>query len=329
VNENRPSWLTVESSAPRDWDEMCKQRHSLFAHSDWQELLHQSFGTGTLYISFPQLRSVATVTVFRAGPFSIGYWGFPLPVSTTESCAPIQSGLPEELRRTLSDMQLTHLRLTVGAFAPPCPLPFQHQHLPETAIRDLKTWRQDDLGSSTRRNIKTAQRLLRIVEADNGEQAKTMHQLYRETVRRHSGTLRYSAEYFHRLVALGSRNPVLRCVLAIHEQQIAGFVVVALEGRTAYYLHGATRAALQHCRPSDLLFHESIQWARDRGMQEFNFMASPREQVSLVRYKEKWGGTTRDQSVYEIPIRPIGSSLFLHLADLQRRLRRYSAIFRK
>ena len=55
---------------------------------------------------------------------------------------------------------------------------------------------------------------------------------------------------------------------------------------------------------------------QNQGMECFNFMASPVNQPSLIRYKEKWGGVTRQLRVYEIPLRRLNSLLFKNASKI-------------
>ena len=52
-----------------------------------------------------------------------------------------------------------------------------------------------------------------------------------------------------------------------------------------------------------LQWHEPpIRWAQAAGCESFNFMSSPPNQPSLVRYKEKWGGVTGVHRTYTMKL---------------------------
>jgi lipid II:glycine glycyltransferase (peptidoglycan interpeptide bridge formation enzyme) len=61
---------------------------------------------------------------------------------------------------------------------------------------------------------------------------------------------------------------------------------------------------------SAILFESALHWAQERGGHCFNFMSSPPDQTSLVRYKEKMGGITRPHLTYELPLSPTRARLF-------------------
>ena len=139
--------------------------------------------------------------------------------------------------------------------------------------------------------------------------------MYRDTVNRNSGSLRYNEVYFSGLITLAKSHPGLRCMFAWHENVIAGSLIVGRHGRAAYYLHGGTNSDLKCHGPSDLLLHEAITWARQEGSECFNLMTSSGEQSSLIRYKEKWGAITRQHKTYTYFLKP---SLCLPFRILER-----------
>ena len=137
---------------------------------------------------------------------------------------------------------------------------------------------------------------------------------------RNRGGLRYTPAYFEALLRLSQKQPLLRCLGALVDDEVASFLVVACNGTIAYYLHGGSDMRFQTFRPADLLFARAIAWAQDQGMQSFNMMASPAAQTSLVRYKEKWGGRTKDQYTYDVPIRAFAAVMFRLAARVYRTL---------
>ena len=93
-------------------------------------------------------------------------------------------------------------------------------------------------------------------------------------------------------------------------KKIIGFVIIALEGKDAYYLHGGMTKELREYGGSAALFYSALTWAKHREVKCFNFMSSPLSQPALIRYKEKMGGITRSHQTYELPLSTFGFSLF-------------------
>ncbi len=172
--------------------------------------------------------------------------------------------------------------------------------VPETAIIDLQAWDMVRL-PKLRRDIKKANRSgLDILEAHSTSHAEYLYRLYKTTIRKHAGSLRYTPTYFRGLVDLSKEIRLVRCLLAAKDDQIAGFITTIWHGTTVYYLHGGFNSAFRTHGVSDKLMYRAIEQAQRDGAQCFNLMASPANQPSLVRFKEKWGAVTRPQNTYVI-----------------------------
>jgi hypothetical protein len=288
---------------PDQWDSACERESSLFQSADWQQLLADCFGCRSVYAWDPKQRSGTAISLFRAGPFGVGYLGFPLGRMLGEHAS--RSGLLSQMKNGLSDEAPVCVRLPVSAFAAPQELQLPFVSTPETAIADLQVWGPQLVSTNIRRDLKKAARSgLELVESHNADDGATLFAIYAATVRRHKGSLRYNANYFSRLIELSQKRADLRVLLARRHREIAGFIVLAIDVDTAYYLHGGTNIALQNLHSSALLFDKAIETAKSAGLRCFNFMSSPKDQPTLVQYKEKWGGVTREHRSYVLALRP-------------------------
>jgi hypothetical protein len=317
---------TVSAEPPAAWQALCI--NNLFHSLAWQTFLQEAFGAHTAYAWDHHAQTGQAITIFRSGPFRIGYVGFPVGGTIQERALTLDE--VTGLRMALRCHGVHLLKLPVSAFARPVKLPLPRAETVETAIENLLSWRPESLPSSVRRNIKKTNRYnVKVAEACCPSQGDTLYRLYRDTVTRHQGALRYNAPYFRGLIQLAKEDLRLRCLLAVYDEKIIGFLVLALSGSTAYYLHGATDMTCQHYRPADLLFHEAITWARDAGIQSFNMMASPLQQQSLIRYKEKWGCTSKPQYTYDLVISPIQAWMFNLILDTHARVRSLISLSKK
>jgi lipid II:glycine glycyltransferase (peptidoglycan interpeptide bridge formation enzyme) len=191
----------------------------------------------------------------------------------------------------------------------------------ETAIESLQEWDLTELSHNLQKAVKRAGRSpLEIVDAVNPSQGSVLFQFYKATVKRHGGDMRYTEKYFQALIELSKAHSNLRCVLAISGGEIAGFLVVVLHQNTAYDLHCCMNQQFRRYNPSDFLTSYSISWAKGEGMERYNLGPSPLEQASLVAYKEKWGGVTRQQKTYELALRPMQTVIFKTAASLYQRM---------
>jgi hypothetical protein len=275
---------------PDGWDDLCNQHDALFGTAAWQSFLESSFGCRTIYGTNGE-QGVA-ITVFKAGPFEVGYLGFP---------AGITIGHAVDLRALLSDFKESNLpgkpvciRLSPSAFSQAAELKLKYVVNSETAITDLQSWDAMGVSSKLRRAIrKTEKSGLVPFEITDIALHEAIFDMYRRTVQRNRGSLRYSREYFKGFIRLSVETTEVRITGVLVDDLLAGFVATCRDNGTTYYLHGGTASDFRHLSPSDILMRDAIEFARSAGSQCFNFMASPLKQPELVRYKEKWGATTR------------------------------------
>jgi len=305
---------------PDHWDELCSRHKALFHSAAWQSVLSQAFGSQTMYGWNANAQTGVAITIFKIGPFRVGYIGFP--IGGAIGASPIEPSMVLGWKSAYFPAKLHCLRFAVSAFDNPMALDLPCKKTPETAILRLQQWKITNL-PKLRRDVKKASSTgLQIVDAQSPAQGNILYPLYHDTVRRHGGKLRYNAGYFSSLISLAQGHPGLRCLLAILGEEVVGFLIVVLHARTAYYLHGAANPSLKQLSPSDVLLHEAINWAQDKDMDCFNMMPSPSHQTSLVRYKEKWGGTTFDQCTYDIPFHQFTYKTFLTLSTIHTKIGR-------
>lgn len=286
------------AEVPREWDSRCAESGAVFGTSDWQVILESSFGCRSIYAWSGDFG--AAITVFKAGPFSIGYIGFPAGSSMGDA-----TRMPAMVTRLESARLIPALacvRIAVSAFGPDPGFEAKSVLNPETAIVDLQAWDLMSVSKNLRRDIRKAERSGLTVNctSDTGL-GSVFYSMYESAVRHHGGSLRYNESYFAQILEQAGRNPAIQCYTAIYEAEIAGFAVIVHHGDTAYYLHGGSRSEFRRLSPSDLILAEAINNARTSGCNEFNFMASPPDQSTLVRYKEKWGGQTAQLRTITIP----------------------------
>jgi hypothetical protein len=304
--------LRLFTEPPPEWTELCRARRSLFHTPAWQTLLARSFKTVPLYALGPDMVEPFALTVFSAGPFRIGYVGFP--TGGLMGATPLTAAMVDKLATALSTQKVDLLRLVASPFQEPLLLDYPYEETWETTVPDLSTWQESRLASGVRRDIRKARKTNMVIEEANPSAASFIAHLYRDTVLRHQGTLRYNLNYFRHLLEIAHDLSGLRCWLAVVESQPAAFLTAVREGETVFYLHGAMDREYRQYQPSDLLLFTAIHWAKEEGASQFNMMSSPLNQPSLVRYKEKWGGLTRKQRTYDLPLRPAAAHLFRWLA---------------
>ena len=295
------NWAATPTVPPA-WSEVCDQSDSLFHSESWLALLERSFGCRSLYLLDEEQRHGAAISQFRAGPFRIGYLGFPIGGTVGDVDPGVD--IPEILRQVPVELMPVAIRIPASGFGMPVDLGLQFEATNETAIVDLQAWSLERASKNRKRDVKRSLHSdLEMVDANDPADADRIYELYRKTLERHDGSLRYNAAYFSGLIRLATEHPKLRVLLAKTDGSICAFTVVAQHSSVGYYLHGAIDWSQRALRPSAMLMNNAIEWAKAGGCASFNFLSSPPGQESLVRYKEAWGGETRTHRTYTLPVR--------------------------
>ncbi len=303
------SSLSLSTTPPRGWPETGDGKAGLFNSIEWLSLMNKAFNTNSLYLEDKDQGVRAAVSIFKAGPFRIGYLGFPITSVFGEGQITNETIL--QIKKAKIQTGLHLLRIPTSSFQENHDLDLFSNETPESAILDLQSWDESVLRSAARRNIRKAKKSgVTISDATEQNLDDIFFQLYSDTVKRNNGSVRYNKKYFNLLIALSQKNPAIRCSIAKVDGEFAGYMIVVLDNNVAYYLHGASALPYRQFRPNDLLFAEAITWAKEQGMTIFNFMSSPVNQPSLIRYKEKWGAETRVQHVYQEEIRLVPAKVF-------------------
>ena len=272
---------------------------ALFHTHAWQQVLENGLNATSVYLEFSETQISLAISVFKVGPFRIGYVGFPVGGALANRTIEYAS-LITELRDHLKS-DLACLRIPQSAFVGGERLSLPHVTTPETAITGLQSWDLTRASNNIRRDIKKAKKSgLTIRSAQDSADGNAVYDLYSATISRAGGSLRYSKNYFCELVKLARDTDRILFSLAELDGQIAGFNVAAVDNNIAYYLHGGINIELKSCRPASLLMLTAIEWGQNSLADVFNFMSSPPNQKSLVEYKEKWGGETLTHHTYQL-----------------------------
>lgn len=177
---------TFSEVPPTHWEATCERTAALFHSRDWQALLEQSFGCQSLYAWNAESASGAALSVFKSGPFHIGYLGFPV-VGMLGNALMDDASLLAWGKHATTRMP-TCVWIAVSAFAEPIDLLLAFESNPETAISQLQDWDLARVSQNIRRNLKKGQRSgLSIVEPSGAAEGKALFQIYRATVKRHGG----------------------------------------------------------------------------------------------------------------------------------------------
>lgn len=303
------------------WNELCRNHGDLFNTHEWHEVLAKGFGSETLYGWDEAISTGVTITIFKAGPFRIGYLGFP--VGGTVGGDALASDIIASLKKNHFPGRLHCIHIPASAFVLSVNLDLPAVTTPETAIENLQEW-HPETDRKLRQDLNRARRSpVQIVDASDSLYGSSLFSLYRKTVSRNRGNMRYTEAYFSTLIDIARTHEKMRCLLALMDSEVIGFEIAACHGKTAYSLHGFTDPDFKLYSASDLLTCEAINWAKQQGAERYNLMASPADRLSLVKYKEKWGGITRQQKTYELVLKPLHTGIFKVTAALYQEASRF------
>lgn len=175
--------------------------------------------------------------------------------------------------------------------------------LPETCIESLAGWSEASIATAAQRKIRKSRADGLVVRDACKGDGDLLYDAYAETISRRHGHYRYTRNYFARLCELAAVDERLSIGIAAGPDRLpCGFIAVAHCGSSSYYLHGGFLSRARSLRPG----YSSMAWAINRsqlvGSTRFNMLTSPREQPSLVAYKESFGGTSYLRRHYDVPL---------------------------
>lgn len=255
---------------------------ALFADPSWVEPIASALGARPLYGFHPERGEGVAVQMFRYFGLSIGYAG--LPIS------------PGWLSDADCRSQITVPGLHITRFSLSCLRPAtsvsNSEHaieLPESVIPCLQVWPKRN-ARKLKKDRAFARRSRVKVAALDVTLAGQMESLYRATVTRHRGSLRYHEGYFRAVIALSAKTSRVLARGAFDEAgRLAGFAIFGLDGTTAHYLHGAVADDARTFGVSDLLLGDAMDRAVELGAESVTLLPSPERQSGLIAFKCKWG----------------------------------------
>ena len=238
-------------------------------------------------------------------------------------CLKIEPGLEDE--------PALAVRLQALGFRP-SPQPIQPRRTilvsldadPDTILATMK--------SKTRYNIRLAGRRGVTVRPGDETDLPAFYRLMEITAERDGFGIHSQAYYAlaHRLFVPGGQGQLL---LAEHEGQLLGGLVVLAAGDTAYYMYGASSDQGRNLMPTYLLQWEAMLWAKDRGCRIYDLWGVPDEdEVTLesqftqrsdglwgvYRFKRGFGGRlVRTIGAWDLVYAPLRYRLYTAAVSLR------------
>jgi lipid II:glycine glycyltransferase (peptidoglycan interpeptide bridge formation enzyme) len=187
-----------------------------------------------------------------------------------------------------------------------------------TIVLDL-TQSEDELLAhmkhKTRYNIRLAEKKgVDVVEAGI-ERLSEWYALYRETGIRDRIALhsyRYYETLFRMAAGYGDGGPLIRLLLALVDGKTVAGIIVAIKGKTAWYMYGASSNRKRNYMPNHLLQWRAIQASKKAGCTMYDFFGIPPENDAthplhgLYRFKTGFGGRFVNRyGCYDVLFKPL------------------------
>jgi hypothetical protein len=173
-----------------------------------------------------------------------------------------------------------------------------------THLLDLDEMTEESLWENykkrVRRDVRKAEKSgIRIDQASDLKEVDILFDLYLETMKRNEAynvwTRNMLHAIYHHLVEKGEAEFLLA---KIKDEVIAGIILLFSHETVYYFFAASSRKYLSLC-PNDLLVHNGICLSIRKGKKYFDLMASQKEDVALMNFKEKWGAPKYPFYFYE------------------------------
>ena len=319
--------LIVLEEPGEKWDEFVFSHSDLVFHTSlWWKVLKEGYGCGMRYLVFEEegywLSALPGMMVgnrfFEVFYSLIPYGGF---IGDREHIPEFLSLLNNWAKKEkIHRIQIVDLDIKKKQDLPDfnCVESYRHVLKLKDKSPDL-IWK--DYKDSLKRNIKTAFNSdLCFEKIKSREEVDQFYRLYLASMKRIQTLAKYPIQLFYKIYDLLVPEFSDMFFVKYHSQPVAAMVVIYSE-KTAHYFHGGSAMEYLHLRPNDLLFHNAIKIAKDKGRSYFDFMGSSKKMLGLIQFKEKWGAERKIVFNYHQDINKSRSAIYQLLLPIVNFLR--------
>ena len=299
-------------SPDKEWDEFASRYTDLiFYQSLWSEVLKKGLGGQPLYFYLREGKEIVAGLPGVLLDFKILKILYAsIPYGNLIGEKPYYSPFMEILERAIREKGIGQVRMTES--------PFSKGHSPDTfksvsakcTLLDLRGFDKERILEShkkyVRRDIRKAQRSgVTIRSGTSREDAKIFYTLYLASMERNKAVAKYPSRWFEAICEEMAERGLGTFLLAeLDKAAIAGAVLIN-STTTTHYMHNGSRNEFFKFCPNELLVHSALEEAVERGNSYFDFMGSDPADLSLIKFKEKWGSQSLDIRTYVKDYHPI------------------------
>jgi hypothetical protein len=297
--------LKVFESPGKEWDEFASRYTDLiFYQSVWSQVLKEGLEGQPLYFYLREGGEIVSGlpgVLLNFKIFKILYASIPYGhlIGEKSYYSVFLQLLEKEFRRRGIDQ----VRLTES--------PFSESYSPESfkpvstkcSLLNLRGFEKKNIWegyrSEVRRAIRKAQKHgLSIRRATTRNEIEIFYQLYLSSMERNRAMAKYPLRWFDALYKILIEQRKADFLFAIKDDEHAAGVVLIYSQSSNHYLHNGSMEAYLEDRPNDLIVDYIIQKGVEEGKVTLDFMGSDPNDLSLIRFKEKWGSQSRDIYTY-------------------------------
>jgi serine/alanine adding enzyme len=310
--------LRIFESPGKEWDEFASRYTDLiFYQSVWSQVLKEGLGGQPLYFCLGDGGEIVAGlpgVLLNFKIFKILYASIPYGhlIGERSHYSAFMQLLEKEFRRRGIDQ----VRLIES--------PFPESYPPESSFRpisakstllDLRGYDKEKIWEGYKKNIRRdVRKALRsgitIRSGDSREDVNIFYKLYLASMERNRAMAKYPLRWFETLYEeLTKKGSGAILMAELNEVAIAGVVLIYSVSSTHYFHNGSQYEFLKFC-PNELLVHFSLEKAIEKGNSFFDFMGSDPNDLSLIRFKEKWGAHSRDICTYVKNVNPLKSKIW-------------------
>jgi len=304
--------LKVFESPGEEWDVFASRYTDLiFYQSIWSEVLRRGLGGRPLYFYLKEGGEIVAGlpgVLFNFKIFKILYGSIPYGHLIGEK--PYYSIFLELLEKEFRRRGIDQVRLAESPFSESYPpesfkrFPAKYSLLDLRGFDKEKIW--DGYKKNIRRDVRKAQKSgIRVRHEDSREDFHIFYQLYLASMERNRAMAKYPLKWFEAIYEMITQKGLGAILLAeLDQMAIAGVVLIHSSSSTHYFHNGSQYQYLKFC-PNELLVHFSLERAIEKGDSFFDFMGSDSNDLSLLRFKEKWGSQSIDIYTYVKDYHPL------------------------
>jgi serine/alanine adding enzyme len=310
--------LKVFDSPGKEWDEFASRYADLiFYQSVWSQVLKEGLGGQPLYFYLKEGGEIIAGlpgVLLNFKIFKVLYASIPYGHLIGEKF--YYPTFLELLEKEFKRRGIDQVRLTESPFSESYPPEFFKPISAKCSLLDLRSFEKKNIWESyrseVRRAIRKAQKHgLSIRRATTRKEMDVFYRLYLSSMERNRAMAKYPLQWFYALHEILIPQGIADVLFAVKSEgeYIAGVVLVH-SATSSHYLHNGSMGAYLEHRPNDLIVDSIIQKGVEEGKTTLDFMGSDPNDLSLLRFKEKWGSQSRNINTYVKDYHPFRSKIW-------------------